>query len=220
MFSATLTKIEGRVKVLSKNSIKKHRAKSGERIKSGDKLISYKNSKAFLTLDDNSNIILNESSELTLLSENSLKQSSGEVYYKIKKRHASNGLKVETPFSIIGIKGTEFIVNSTKNRQIALNEGLLAIESLRANFELHVAKVMSEFEAYKLQQAKGYEAYLKDNLGEDITYVKSVHLESLRVLNFKDSTQCKSDCESHVSEKEFTDTTKERFKKYEQMLKE
>jgi hypothetical protein len=218
--TATLIKVEGKVKILSKNSIKKHKAKSGDIIYSGDKLISYKGSKAFIKLSDDSKIILNENAELVLLSENRLKQESGEVYYKIKKRYASKGLKVSTPFSIIGIKGTEFIVNSTGNREIALNKGLLSIESLRKSFELHVAKVMSEFEAYKLQQAKGYEAYLKENVGEDITYVKSVHLQALKVLSFKDAKNCKNSCESHVSENKFTDNTKKRFKKYQQMLRE
>ncbi len=216
---ATLSKVEGRVKILPKDTIKKHKAKRGDILHNGDKIISYKNSKAFITLIDDSKIILNENSELTMLDDKSLKQDNGEIYYKIKKRGSSRGIKVQTSFSIIGIKGTEFIVNSGETKQIALNEGLLAIGSLRESFELHVRKIMSEFEAYKLQQAKGYEAFLKENIGEDISYVKSVHLQALRVLSFKDAKSCKKNCESHVSEDKFTDTTKKRFKTYQQMLK-
>jgi len=215
---ASIVKIEGRVKVLSKNSIKKRKPTVGEFLQKGDKLITYRQSKVYIALIDNSKIILDENSELTLINSKRLKQEAGEIYYKIKKRHGAKGLKIETPFSIIGIKGTEFIVNSTGDGQIALNKGLLGIEALRASYELHKERVLNEFEEYKRKQDIAFERYVNQAQDDIVSYVKELSLESSKVLHFKHSNNCKNDCESYVSEKKITDNIQKRFKKYQQIL--
>ena len=213
-----IVQIEGKAKLLPKESIKKHKAKVGEALYSGDKLISYKNAKIILKLSDTSNIILNESSEITMISDTSLEQNNGEIYYKIKKRTKSRGLKVKTPFSIIGIKGTEFIVNTDNDGQIALNEGLVAIESLRADFELHKKKIMDEFEAYKLKQDKAFAKYKNPNGEEVISYVKTFDLEASHVLNFGDASHCDIECESYVTDDMFDEDIELLFSEYQKML--
>ncbi len=145
---------------------------------------------------DKSKIILDENSQLSLINSTKLKQTSGEIYYKIKKRHKARGLKIETPFSIIGIKGTEFIVNSSGDGEIALNEGLLGIEALRASYELHREKVLSEFEEYVRKQNEAYENYLKQSQDDIVTYVKELKLKPTKILNFKHSDNCKNDCDT------------------------
>jgi len=215
---AVIVQIDGKAKLLPNESIKKHKAKLGESLQAGDKLITYKDAKVILRLLDNSNIILNESSEITVISETSLEQESGEIYYKIKKRTKSKGLKVKTPFSIIGIKGTEFIVNTANDGQIALNEGLVGIESLRADFELHKKQIMDEFNEYKRKQDKEFAKYKNPTGEEVVSYVKEFDLEASHVLNFGDKSNCDIECESYVTDDMFDEEIEEMFSDYQQML--
>jgi len=217
---AIINKVEGKVKVLSKDSIKKHKAKLGEALFEGDKLITYNEAKVFIELDDSSKLILNESSELSFVNNAHLKHLSGEIYYKIKTRKATQGLRVETPFSIMGIKGTEFIVDAKGKGQIALNEGLVGIEALHANFELHKQKVMEEYEKFKKEQNAGFEAYKAEMEGKVISYVKSFDLESGKVLNFSQASECIEACGAKVQEEEMSESLNKRFELYDEMLKE
>lgn len=217
---AVILKIDGEVKVLSKESIKKHKAKSGESLFSGDRLISYENSTAVVKLKDNSKVILDDSSEIVFTDFKNIKQDSGEVYYNIEKRTKAEGLLVSTPFSIMGIKGTEFIVNATGNGEIALNEGVIGIESLSADFELHKKAIMEEYEKFKDKQMKEFEAYKTQKEEYVVTYVKTFDLEPRKVLNFISSDECEESCEKRVDENEFTDDLDKRFEEYKAMLEE
>lgn len=209
--------VNGKANVLSEKSIRKHKAIQGEKLFAGDKLITNAKSKLIMELADGSKVILNESSELILVRFDRMKQDSGEVYYQIKKRVGTKGLKVETSFSIIGIKGTEFIVDLNEKGEIALNEGLVGIESLHAEFELHRQKLMQEYEKYKKEQIDGFEAF--KSMEEIVSYVKEFDLEAGKKLSFGSSDLCQDACESHVSENEFSDETKERFEAYRIMLR-
>jgi hypothetical protein len=216
-----IAKIEGKVKVLTASSIKKHTAVVGELLFQGDKLITYADSKAVVLTGDNSKLALNENSELTFKDIQTLEQVSGEVYYNIQKRAHSKGLKVETPFSIIGIKGTEFIVVANEtDGEIALNEGLIGVESLQADFELHKQKIMQEYEAFKNRQMEEFEAYKAQGQDDVVTYVKAFDLHASKILRFDDASNCKEECESRVNESDFTDKTAKRFKFYQALIQE
>lgn len=215
---ATVVKIEGKARILPKDSIKKHKAAAGEKLFPGDRIISYNGTKVIIKLTDGSDLIMDEASELLFFDVDRLRQDVGEVYYKIKKRVASKGLKVETSLSIIGIKGTEFIVDLRDEGEIALNEGLIGIESLHAEFELHKEKVMQEYERYKQEQMDGFEAYKAEAEKEVVSYVKAFDLHAGRALSFGKSERCEEECSSYVSEKKLSSEAKERFERYEAML--
>ncbi len=217
---AVIVKIEGRVKVLPADSIKKHNALKDELLFKGDKLITYTDAKVLIELADSSKVVLNEKAELTLVDHENLDQASGEVYYKIKQRSGSQGLSVKTPFSIIGIKGTEFIVDTAQGGEIALNEGLVGVASLHAEFELHKKKMMADYEAFKSKQMQEFEAYKAQANDEVVTYVKTFDLQSNRLLRFGDASDCEAACESKVDEHDFTDETKQRFAYYQEMIEE
>ena len=217
---ATILNIEGKAKVLSTASIKKHKAVIDETLFQGDKLITYANAKVIIELEDKSKLVLNEGTELTFVDSTKVQQDRGEVYYKIQKRGVSQGLKVETPFSIIGIKGTEFIVNSNDSGEIALNEGLIGVESLSAEFELHKKKVMADYEEFKNKQLQEFETFKAQSQDEIVTYVKAFDLQASKMLRFDDASDCEEDCESRVSELDFTDETQKRFESYQSMIQE
>jgi len=214
---ATIMQIEGKAKILPANSIKKHRATLGEGLLAGDRLIAYDHTKVLIKLLDSSNIILDENAELLLSSENDFTQERGEIYYSITKRAKSVGLKVHTPFSIIGIKGTEFIVNFKDQGRIALNEGLVGITSPGADFELYKEKTLSDFEKYQRQQKQGFEEYKRNIEDEIAAYVKSFDLQANKMLTFGAAKNCKSDCEKQVVEDDFSQEIIERFKGYQEM---
>ena len=216
---AVILKIDGSAKVLSKKSIKKHQAKPGEALFEGDTLITSADTTAVVELADHSSLVLNAGSELSFIDTNTLKQSAGEIYYKIKTRQSSQGLRVETPFSIMGIKGTEFIVDSQGSGKIALNEGLVGIESLSADFELHRQQVMAEYEKFIDKQNSAFEAYKAEAEGEIVTYVKAFDLEAGKVLNFSAAENCKEACASQVEEIEIPEALQKRFAMYKEMIK-
>jgi len=215
---ATIVKIEGKAKILPVYSIKKHTAKIGEGLLKGDKLITYADTKVLIKLLDDSKIVLNENVEMILSSDSSIAQESGEVYYKINKRSKRLGLRVETPFSIIGIKGTEFIVNFEKQGQVALNEGLVGITSPGESFELYQEKELSDFEKYQREQDEGFEAYKRETEDRIAAYVQSFDLQANKMLTFSSSTNCKEDCEKQVVEEAFTKEIMKSFKTYQEMI--
>ncbi len=218
---AVIIKVEGKAKILSASSIKKRTVLADTLLFQGDKLITYADSTIIIKLADGSKLVLNEDSALTFVDEKSLIQGSGEVYYKIQRRAHLSGLTVKTPFSIIGIKGTEFIVEAKgKAGVVALNEGLIGIESLQAAFELHKQKIMSEYEAFKNRQMQGFEAYKAQADKEVVNYVKAFDLHASKLLRFTDASGCREDCESRVDESDFTDTTAQRFASYQAMIQE
>ncbi len=214
---ATIVTIEGKAKILPTYSIKKHRAKAGEGLLKGDKLITYANTTVLIKLLDESKIILNENVEMVLSSDTTIRQESGEVYYRISKRTKNLGLKVETPFSIIGIKGTEFLVNFENEGQVALNEGLVDIASPGDNFELYQEKVLSDFEKYQQKQDADFEAYKRKTEDKIAAYVQSFELQSNKMLRFSSPSDCKERCEKRVEEVSFTEEVTKRFKKYQEM---
>jgi FecR-like protein len=215
-----IVQIEGKAKVLSKDSIKKHKAAKEEKLYAGDRVITYTDSKAIIKLKDGSAVILNKASELLFITPNRLRQDAGEVYYKIKKRVAAKGLKIETSFSIIGIKGTEFIVDLDDQGEIALNEGVIGIASLHAAFELHKQKMMQAYEKYKQEQMDGFEAYKAKDEEEIVSHVKAFDLEPGRMLSFSSAEHCEQACSSRVKEKMLSSDVKERFEIYKAMLSE
>ena len=167
--SSVLGRVEltkGNVKVKSEGSLRKSKISNGLEVKKGDLLTTSRNSYAVIKLVDGSTLVLDASSTLHFASENMAEQTNGKVFYKITSRDANNSLKVKTPFAIIGIKGTTFIVDSGEKASVKLKEGVVGIQSIKEDFELYrkavqeeynkyISKQESEFEKYKQAQEKG-----------------------------------------------------------------
>jgi ferric-dicitrate binding protein FerR (iron transport regulator) len=135
-------------------------------------------------LSDGSKVILDERSKLKILGKSDLAHEEGKVYYHIKKR-GSKGLKVSTKFAIIGVKGTKFIINAEEGSQgVSLKEGLVGIDSLQGEFELHKKKEMDEFAAYQAKINGEFESYKKALQEEFVTYVSSFDLKPGKSVRF------------------------------------
>ncbi len=203
--------VQGIVKVTKDGSIKKVSATKGMSIAKGDLITTSSSAKALLKLIDGSTVILDNASSIHFISTTDVEQEEGSIYYKITSRSAKNSLSVKTPFAIIGIKGTTFIVNSTDDdRSVALKEGAIGIASIKEEFELYRKKVQEEFTKYKDQQQAAYEQYLKEISGQKAEMVKEFELYSGNKVVFDDQK---------VVESEFSDDTNASFKHFDDILK-
>jgi hypothetical protein len=185
---ATINKVKGTAKVQHPGSIKKSKVKAGAALAAGDTLLTYRNAKVVLTMKDKTKIVVNEYAKLELLSEDEFSQSGGKVFFKVTKRKSGKGLKVKTPFAIIGVKGTQFVVtDSDKDKSLALNEGLVGVDSPTGD-------KFAVLDKDKLDAAMGssgpnaemaeFEKYKKDLMAEFTEYVKSFDLKPGKKLSF------------------------------------
>ncbi|MEA3523149.1 MAG: FecR family protein [Campylobacterota bacterium] len=181
---AVVEKFKGSVKLLKADSIKKIRVKQGQKIDIGDRLSTSSSASALIRLLDGSEIVLKGSSSIEFPSLIEVAQNSGSVYYKISKRDRSGALRVSTPFAIIGIKGTSFIVKSDGNASIALEEGRIGIESVGEAYELYRQKIIAEYDRFLLEQSNAFEAYKQEQLKGSKLIVKSFDLEAGKQVSF------------------------------------
>jgi len=181
---ATVEKVKGSVKVLKVDTIKKIRVKEGYKVEVGDRVSTNSSASAMIQLIDGSKIILEGSSSIEFPTQLAINQTEGNVFYKIRKRNLSGAIKITTPFAIIGIKGTSFIVKSGKNSSIALEEGRIGIESVGEAFELYRQKVISEYTKFLLEQRNAYNEYLKEQGKPVKEVVKTFDLEEGKQVSF------------------------------------
>lgn len=204
-------KVEGSVKVVQIGSIKKSTLKVDQNIHKDELISTATSSSVVIKLNDASDLVVDEKSSLSFHSEQEMEQTEGKVYYKITSREAKNALKVKTPFSIIGIKGTEFIVDSDKeDASIKLKEGLLGIESIKEEFELYRKKVQADYKKFVSSQTDAFEEFKNAQVKGFAQKTKAFDLHKKNTLSFDGNT---------VSEKGWTKQDDAEFSRFENMIK-
>lgn len=181
---ATITKFEGSVKVLKAGEIKQNDAQPDQPLFEGDMVITSTGATAALLFIDKSKVVLDEKTKLKIDGFTQISQEGGKVFYSIQKR-GSQGLKVATNFAVIGVKGTKFMVTDDENnKQVSLKEGLVGVQSLKEEFELHRKKEMDEYEAYKRQMAGEFDEYKKELEEGFVEFVKEFDLQPNKSVSF------------------------------------
>ena len=204
-------KVEGSVKVAQIGSIKKSTLKVDQNIHKDELISTATSSLVVIKLNDASDLVVDEKSSLSFHSEQEMEQTEGKVYYKITSRQAANALKVKTPFSIIGIKGTEFIVDTDKeDASIKLKEGLLGIESIKEEFELYRKKVQADYEKFVSSQTDAFEEYKNAQVKGFAQKTKAFDLHKQNTLSFDGNT---------VSEKAWSAEDDAEFSRFENMIR-
>jgi len=179
-----IEKAQGRVKVKSDGSIKKRKVKTGSKIMYGDLILTSKRGSAVIHLEDGSNVVLSANSSIYFKSQTDAEQKSGKIYYKMASRDAKHALKIKTKFAIIGIKGTTFVIDSSKNGAVSLKEGLIGVSSIAEEFNLYRAKVLDEFASYMAQENAEFQQFQKDSGYEPPVKVKEFDLPAHKHLTF------------------------------------
>ena len=155
-----VTSVTGSVKVKSEGSIKKTKIKVGQALKEGDLVTTSRKGKTVIKLTDGSSIVLDVSSSVHFAANNAINQKTGKVFYNITSRDAKNSLKVKTPFAIIGIKGTTFVVNTNEGKQsVALKEGKIGVASITEQFNLYRKEVLAQYNNYVNEQMAGFDKF-------------------------------------------------------------
>lgn len=123
--AATMENADGAVYVISDGQVSRQLA-TGEQIQKGERVRTAKDSNAMLRLADGSTVEMSERSEFSV-TENmrgvTVRLDRGDVIVEAAKQH--NGrLYVQTPDSLVSVKGTIFAVESgTKGSRVSVVEG-------------------------------------------------------------------------------------------------
>ena len=202
-------KVDGSVKVKSEGSFKKNRVKKDLEIKSGDLITTSKKGTVVLKLVDGSILVLDVSSTLHFKTPSDAEQTEGKIYYKITSRDAKNSLKIKTPFAIIGIKGTTFVINATGKASVKLEEGLIGVKSIKEDFKLYRKAVMAEYDKYRSSQQSEFEKYKNKQKKGVLEITKEFDLHAGNTISFDDN---------EVNEQSFSDGDKEEFAYFKKMM--
>lgn len=121
-------------------------------------LRTYRNSQARVVLADDSKILITENATLEFKDEQNIHLGEGRVLFDIKKRDAAKSLNVITKTAVIGVKGTQFLVDSHgDDATLHLKEGVIEVTSL----DQYKKQQMNDFEQFKKQQMKEFTEYKK-----------------------------------------------------------
>ncbi len=117
--------------------------------------------------------------------------NKGQALFEVKKRKAEAGVEVKTRLSVIGVKGTRFLVGDTDDGvSVVLDQGSVEITSTQGPVGLYreksVAKPAEEnFESYARKHAEGvageqaaFEQYKTQVEREFVAYVENLTLEA------------------------------------------
>ena len=219
-FRGRIVKVQGEVYVVDNKGNKRSPEKSQFLVKANEKVVTRKGSKAVIQFNDGALSVVNEKSQIKVEKSGWLSHLSGKIYYLFRKVSGKEkARKVKTGFTTIGIRGTSFIVYDEGNeKQVALEEGRLNLESNDKPYEIHKQKPVDDFESFKKQMQQRSEAVnqeyneYKDKISKDfVEYKKSFDLEANHVISFSGN---------RVDETEMPNSTKEEFDDFSSYAKD
>ncbi|MDH5518434.1 MAG: FecR family protein [Gammaproteobacteria bacterium] len=191
-FRGRIVKYEGNVEVLTEAGERVTPEKHNNLVSASETIITKLASKAVIEFSDGSIAVLNESSSLLVEKTEWLSQLGGKIYFAFKKVFGKKPRKIKTSFVTLGIRGTSFIIDSDAGKEaVALQEGLLNVESPGEDFELHKPKPADDFASFMQQQQEQankvkdeFADYKKQIKEEFVEYVKEFTLEPNKMISF------------------------------------
>lgn len=202
-------KVEGIVKIKSEGSIKSAGVTVGTEIKKGDLITTIKNSNTVIKLVDQSILALDANSAVMFSADANVEQKAGKIYYKITSRDAGNSIKVKTPFAIIGIKGTTFIIDATENASVILKEGLIGVTSIKEEFELYRKGVQKQFDDFVNQKEVDFKKFKDEQIKSAAEITREFDLQAGNSISFSKNI---------VNEKAISKENDEEFARFEQII--
>ena len=191
---ARIVKLQGVVYVLDAEGRESKVEHENFLVNRMDTVITREDGRAVVKFNDGTVSVLDARSSLRIEKTGWISQLGGKAYYIFNKLLGRQKSKiVKTSFASIGIRGTEFIVNSMdENQAIALREGKLRIESPDGEFEVHRKKPETDdFESFSNMYQSGMNEYLSEfesyqnQLEEEfVEYKKEFSLGSMQAVRF------------------------------------
>ncbi len=190
-FSARVISADGDVAIINADGHRHVVEQAGIPVRETDTVVTAEGSNAIVRFDDGVMSVLDENSRLRVEKNGWLSQLGGKIYFTFRKVFGQSR-KVKTRFATLGIRGTTFIIYDDDTGQgVALQEGLLDIESPGPVFEIHRQQQLDEFETFKqqaLQQQQDmnreYDDYRNQVQHEFIEFKNNFTLQPGRVIRF------------------------------------
>lgn len=187
---AEITAFEGQVSIKPAGKVvKKSPGKTPAPLCAGDEVHTFQGKALIaarqdrITLDAESVLTVNPGEQVTI--------GKGQALFDIRKRQAGQGLQVATRLSVIGVKGTRFLVSDKpEGVAVALDEGVVDVKSTKGKLGLYrekevVKETPMDFEAFKRQvqegveaEKKAFEEYKKEIVKEFVAYVESITMQA------------------------------------------
>jgi len=118
----------------------------------GNQLRTKKNSTAYIKWKDGSKIVVTEKSQLSIKEVDHFNVDNGKVIFDIAKLERPRPVQVGVKMSILGIRGTKFIVTDEgDDYNVYLKEGNITITALEDEFKIYQDQIESQMEAFKKQ---------------------------------------------------------------------
>lgn len=190
-FRAKLVKVAGDVHVVDADG--NHHAVEESRflVREMETIVTAQSGNAVVKFNDGSLSVLDRNSSLRVGKTGWLSHLGGRIYFVFNKVFGGER-RVETRFATIGIRGTSFIIYDDDSGQaVALQEGMLAIESIGPVFEIYREQNLDEFDDYKQQAldqqqalSAEYDDYREKIQSEFVEYRQSFTLQPERIIRF------------------------------------
>ena len=188
---ANITAFEGQVSIKPAGKVvKKSPGKLPSPLCAGDEVHTFKGKAAIQSIQ-NDKMTLDDDSVLTIKSAEQAAVKKGQALFDIQKRQAGQGLQVATRLSVIGVKGTRFLVSDKpESVSVALDEGVVDVKSTQGKLGLYREKEVEKkpemsFDSFKREiqegveaEKKAFETYKKEIQREFVAYVESITMQA------------------------------------------
>ena len=159
----------------------------GDLLFEGDRIVTGKESLAFLEYNDGSKILLKAETELLMEKEKLVSIAKGRALFRMLKQ-AIRRFSVRMKTVTIGVRGTTFLTEAAKdNMAVYLKEGRLNVFSEEGEFARYQKRELDEFESYKEKEDEAFEEYKRKLEEEFIEYVKEFEMEGGTAISIKDN---------------------------------
>ena len=190
-FRGKVIKADGGVHIIDAGGNRHTVEESKFLVREMDTIVTAEGGNAIVRFNDGALSVLGEKSSLQVEKTSWLSHLGGKIYFTYRKVFGGTR-QLKTRFATIGIRGTTFIIYDDDSGQgVALQEGLLDIESPGPAFEIHRQQELDEFETFKqqaLQQQQDmrqeYDDYKQQVQREFIEYNENFTLRPNHVIRF------------------------------------
>ncbi|PLX70981.1 MAG: hypothetical protein C0602_02805 [Denitrovibrio sp.] len=179
-----------------------------------NKISTKTGSSAIIELLNGDRIALDEKSTMTILDKEEFRPWDGKIVFHIKKRGGVSGVKIKLTSTVIGVKGTKFLINAekdTKTYDIFLKEGLIECTPIEGKFKMYKEVVIDEYEAYVKKMVGELEEYVKKLEEEFVEYVDSFLMKPKQAFTVTGK---------EVRKAEYTDDIDDAFNIFDELEKE
>lgn len=201
-----IASVEGKVAIFRKGKARGVRAKVGTLIFPGDKIKTYKDSRALLVLRDNSRIVIAPKSTMKMgrfvLNKKTEKRSAflnilggkirimAQKMYKLtasgkRKLWRNSSFKVKTPTAVVGVKGTDFIVTVTVGDKtytgIVVVDGLVETRGIDRSGNYTKAVLISKLQTVTITENGVTSDPVSITVAEVVSILKEVSPEDITI---------------------------------------